>query len=67
MLLKAKAKKYAARSAVESAGKKAVETVTHPTKSMVKSLLGFLLCGLAVFVVIKMTPEAIRYARIKRM
>lgn len=67
MLLKKKAANYSARSAVESAGKKAVETLTHPTKSTVKSLLGFLLCGLAVFAFIKMLPEFIRYARIKRM
>lgn len=67
MLLKTKAAKYSARSAVESAGKKAVETLTHPTKSVVKSLLAYLLCGLAVFAFIKMLPEAIRYARIKRM
>ncbi len=67
MLLKAKAAKHSAKSAIEAAGKTAVETVTHPTKSAVKRALGFVLCGLAIFAVIKMMPEAIRYARIKRM
>lgn len=47
----------------KKAAKKLMTAPAHPTRS----ILFFLLCGLAVFAGIKMFPELRRYARIEMM